>query len=467
MLAGDAIDLLLKPTRQRPTTMPPGESRAYNTDNTLASITVSHSSLPSTAYSLSWDFENKLIAADTDNDSMDDMFYKFDALGRRVGRNDGTANVVYFQDGQQTIADYPSGTAAGSPTYTYVYASYIDEPVMRGGSGGLRYYHHNQQYSITTVSDGGGSVVERYAYSAYGQVTIFDDSGSQISNSEISNRYTYTGREWDEGLSLYHYRARMYDAVGGRFVSRDPIGFRSHDFNSYRYCRGRSLVAVDFSGLEDWILGPRGEEWCVDLNERDGYPGFGTQGVPGTSYVIKVQFRPAPQDYKDPCCAASMTRITCAYSYPVVVTANQHNVATTINGVPWSIYVDPLVPNPSFFPGVDPPSPVFNYPGSNAPYGPDSVPDTPPWIEVGGTVHIPENRFIRNPPPDRLYVFAALGEDCKGRYYNLGFIVVRVQITADPNSPPFSNVNIGVRPSTISNNTFIQCWNHAVSPMRD
>jgi len=85
-----------------------------------------------------------------------------------------------------------------------------------------RHYDSNQQYSITAVSDGGGSVVERYAYSAYGHVTIADGSGSQISNSEISNRYTYTGRERDEGLSLYHYRARMYDAVCGRFVSRDP-----------------------------------------------------------------------------------------------------------------------------------------------------------------------------------------------------------------------------------------------------
>jgi len=136
-----------------------------------------NSGLPPTASRLTLDFENKPIAADTDNDSMDDMFYKFDALGRRVarttisplppgeGQSEGSS-VVYFQDGQQTIADYPSRTAASSPTYTYVYASYIDEPVMRGGSGGLRYYHRNQQYSITAVSDGGGAVVERYAYSA-------------------------------------------------------------------------------------------------------------------------------------------------------------------------------------------------------------------------------------------------------------------------------------------------------------
>ena len=82
-----------------------------------------------------------------------------DALGRRVGRDDGTTASVYVQSGQQTIADYSSGAVASSPTYTYVYASYIDEPVMCGGSGGLKYYHRNQQYSIVAVT-GGGSVVD-------------------------------------------------------------------------------------------------------------------------------------------------------------------------------------------------------------------------------------------------------------------------------------------------------------------
>jgi RHS repeat-associated protein len=191
------------------------------------------------------DFENKLIAADTDNDSMDDIFYKFDALGRRVGRDDGTANVVYFQDGQQTIAAYPSGTV----TYTYVYASYIEEPVMRGGSDGLRYYHRNQQYSITALTDGGGSIVERYAYTAYGQVTILDSSLSPLASSNSGNRYTYTGREWNEGLSLYHYRARMHDAVAGRYCSRDPIGYQGSEWNLYELVSSSPLSRLDPSGM--------------------------------------------------------------------------------------------------------------------------------------------------------------------------------------------------------------------------
>jgi RHS repeat-associated protein len=109
--------------------------------------------------------------------------------------------------------------------------------------------HRNQQYSITAVSDGGGSVVERYAYTAYGQVTFADASGSVISKSAIANRYTFTGREWDEGLSLYHYRARMYDSVAGRFCSRDPIGYRG-GFNLFAYCGSMPLIYVDADGRE-------------------------------------------------------------------------------------------------------------------------------------------------------------------------------------------------------------------------
>jgi hypothetical protein len=56
---------------------------------------------------------------------------------------------------QQTIADYPVGGAATTPTFRYVFASYIDEPVVRktAGTGGtLFYFHRNHQYSITAVT---------------------------------------------------------------------------------------------------------------------------------------------------------------------------------------------------------------------------------------------------------------------------------------------------------------------------
>jgi RHS repeat-associated protein len=198
--------------------------------------------------SMSWDFDNRLVSADTNNDSTADVFYKWDALGRRVYRDDGTTATVYVQSGQQTIADYTAGTAATSPTYTYVYASYIDEPVIRSGSGNLVYLHRNQQYSVVALTNGGGTITERYAYSAYGTPTITDASGTTRTTTTVGNRCAYTGREYDESLSLYHYRARMYDSAIGRFCSRDPLGYKAGS-NQYEYVDGKSPSNVDPTGF--------------------------------------------------------------------------------------------------------------------------------------------------------------------------------------------------------------------------
>jgi RHS repeat-associated protein len=181
-----------------------------------------------TALLLSWDFDNKLASADIDANGTADVNFQYDALGRRVARSGTGGSVVYVQMDQQTIADYPVGGAATTPTFRYVFASYIDEPVVRktAGTGGtLVYFHRNHQYSITAVTTSTGSIAERYAYSAYGQPTILDASASVLSSSAINNRYTYTGREWDATLGLHHFRARWMSPSAGRFLGRDPIGY--------------------------------------------------------------------------------------------------------------------------------------------------------------------------------------------------------------------------------------------------
>jgi RHS repeat-associated protein len=88
-----------------------------------------------------------------------------------------------------------------------------------------RFHHRNQQYSVIALTDGTGAIAERYAYSAYGEPVFVSSSGTVLSNSAKDNRYTYTGREWDEDFSLHHFRARIYDAESGRFCSRDPLSY--------------------------------------------------------------------------------------------------------------------------------------------------------------------------------------------------------------------------------------------------
>jgi YD repeat-containing protein len=123
------------------------------------------------ALNLTWDPDNKLRSSDIDANGTADVNFQYDALGRRVARSGTGGSVVYVQMDQQTIADYPVGGAATTPTFRYVYASYIDEPVVRktAGTGGtLVYFHRNHQYSITAVTTSAGAIAERYAYTACG-----------------------------------------------------------------------------------------------------------------------------------------------------------------------------------------------------------------------------------------------------------------------------------------------------------
>ncbi len=175
-----------------------------------------------------------------------------------MARSEAGNNVVYVHAGQQVIADYARGAAAAAPSFRYVYGSYVDEPLLRHAGTGTTlptsgtaalYYHRNQQYSIVGLSDAAGTLVERYAYTAYGELTILAPDRTLRPTSSFENRYTYTAREWDPTLRLYYFRARWLEPKAGRFIGRDPLG----------YVDGMGLYGAYF-GLEN--SDPSGNSWA-------------------------------------------------------------------------------------------------------------------------------------------------------------------------------------------------------------
>ncbi|MBU6239865.1 MAG: hypothetical protein KGQ51_18770 [Planctomycetes bacterium] len=160
-----------------------------------------------------WDADNKLRSADIDANGTADVNFQYDALVRRVARSGTGGSVVFVHMDQHTIADYPVGGAATTPTFRYVYASYIDEPVVRKGptsTSTVHFYHRNLQYSGTAITTSTGAIAERYAYTAYGQPTILNASGLPLTpqTSTLSNRYSYTGCEWY--ANTCHPRMALY-----------------------------------------------------------------------------------------------------------------------------------------------------------------------------------------------------------------------------------------------------------------
>ena len=110
----------------------------------------------------------------------------------------------------------------------------------------------NHQYSVTAITTSTGAIAERYAYTAYGQPTILNASGLPLTpqSSTLSNRYSYTGREWDATLGLHHFRARWMSPIAGRFLGRDPIGYEA-GVSVYQFLRSRILVRLDPTGTVD------------------------------------------------------------------------------------------------------------------------------------------------------------------------------------------------------------------------
>ena len=138
-------------------------------------------------------------------------------------------------------------------------------------TGDNYYYHQDALGSVTARTDETGGVVETYKYTTFGEPTIYDKEGLEISESQINNFFNFTGREWDGETGLYYYRARYYDAELGRFLSRDPLGILNQipqligcskdkiemgdGPNLYAYVKNNPINLVDPFGLS---CGPGG-----------------------------------------------------------------------------------------------------------------------------------------------------------------------------------------------------------------
>ena len=75
----------------------------------------------------------------------------------------------------------------------------------------------------------------------------YDSFGMVKQSTGFRNAYTYTGREWDKETGLYYYRARYYDPMEGRFISKDPKGYED-SANLYEYALANPINLVDPDG---------------------------------------------------------------------------------------------------------------------------------------------------------------------------------------------------------------------------
>jgi len=175
--------------------------------------------------------------------------YRYDALGRRISKNlNGWTHTRYIYDGNRLIQE--RNTSGASILANYVYGVSPDEILTRRSGGTNIYYHSDVLGSVAAVTNDTGTVLERYKYDAYGQVTFMNATGTPqgCMCSPLQNNILYTGRYFDIESRLYYYRARMYHPYLGRFLQRDPLGERA-GLNLYNYVFNNPVRFTDPSGM--------------------------------------------------------------------------------------------------------------------------------------------------------------------------------------------------------------------------
>jgi RHS repeat-associated protein len=111
------------------------------------------------------------------------------------------------------------------------------------------FYHRNALGSVMEITEMDEDVAVSYRYNPYGAVTITRNSQEQ-SSDPLGNPWVFTARFTDEETGLYHYRARAYSPVTGRFLQRDPLGYAGGS-SLYIYVRQNPLNLVDPFGEKD------------------------------------------------------------------------------------------------------------------------------------------------------------------------------------------------------------------------
>jgi RHS repeat-associated protein len=192
--------------------------------------------------------------------------YRYDGLGRRVARTDGSGTVIgqWVHDGDQLALEMDG---AGNVTAAYSYLPGTDMPLTVTRGGQRYFYLRDHLGSIRALVGSTGQLVNQYRYDAWGQRVLASEG--------VLNNVQFAAREIDQATDLYYNRARYYSPGLARFVSEDPIRLAG-GMNLYAYVGNDPVNFTDPSGLR----------WCTHGTGNGGKHGTRHFTSQGKEYVI-------------------------------------------------------------------------------------------------------------------------------------------------------------------------------------
>jgi RHS repeat-associated protein len=186
------------------------------------------------------------------------MSYTYDSEHGRITQSEvngaNTTTTTYLNDPASGISSEKVVAGATTTWTDYLFAGgarVAQRSMVVGGATTLRYFITDHLGSIAVITDGGGAVLERLSYDAWGKrrnTNGTDDPAGSITSSTTRG---FTDHEMIASVGLVNMNGRVYDPELGRFLSADSIVqdiFYSQAFNRYTYVFNNPLSLTDPTG---------------------------------------------------------------------------------------------------------------------------------------------------------------------------------------------------------------------------
>ncbi len=201
-----------------------------------------------------YDQANRLTSGGVSGGAVNTLAY--DPLSRLYSIT-GTQAGSYLYDGVEIAGVVQNGTT--TVVNRVVRGPWADETVATHPVASVpTYILQDHQSSTVALAGPTGSILGRLAYDEYG-----------VPQAGNSGRFQYTGQLWLPDAQVYHYKARAYHPVLGRFLQTDPIGYQA-GMNLYAYVGNDPLNWTDSLGLQ---------ETCIERDYADY--GNGPEAISG------------------------------------------------------------------------------------------------------------------------------------------------------------------------------------------
>jgi RHS repeat-associated protein len=214
-----------------------------NRDATVAGVTQTYDKFGNLTSdgtrTFAYDTENRLL---TESGPVT-LALSYDPMGRLQQSVINGTTTQFLYDGDSLVGEYPA--TGNTPLRRYVHGAGTDNPLIwyEGGTmtaANANYLITDRQGSIVATAGSSGALAVNYTYDAYGAPNTWGTVGAVP-------RFRYTGQAAIPEAKLYHYKARVYDPVSGRFLQTDPVGYQD-ELNLYIYTRGDPIDSVDPTG---------------------------------------------------------------------------------------------------------------------------------------------------------------------------------------------------------------------------